>query len=126
MRTTLLIIIFITFSCALPAQITTPVIKANFGVDGDLKANYFNNASLFGNDDWFRATKLGTGEYMIDTTGAAAIVAGYTSNPASRMYSFSRLMKPAFYSTLQNKLVIDAVFHRDFHGDDSTVFASGS
>ena len=126
MKKTLLTLITFIFICALPAQITTPIIKANFGVDGDLKANYFNNASLFGNDDWFRANKFGAGESMIDTTGAAAIVAGYTSNPASRMASFSRLMKPAFYSTLQNKLVIDAVFHRDFHGDDSTVFASGS
>ncbi|GAB2805986.1 T9SS type A sorting domain-containing protein [Ferruginibacter profundus] len=126
MKTFLHFIIIFSFINNLNAQITTPVIKANFGVDGDLKANYFNSTTAPGNDDWFKFNKFGTGEFMIDTTGAAGIVANYISNPASRMASFSRLMKPAFYSTVQNKLVIDAVFHRDFHGDDSTVFASGS
>jgi len=63
---------------------------------------------------------------MIDTIGAAAIVAAYTTNPASRMLPFSRLMKPLPYTTVSNRLVIDAIFHRDFHGTDSTVFASGS
>jgi hypothetical protein len=126
MKTTLPVLLFIVVSITSAAQITTPVIKANFGVDADLRANYFNGSLFAGNDDWFKQGKIGLGEYMIDTTGAAAIAANYISNPASRMLSFSRLMKPAFYSTVQNSLVIDAVFHRDFHGDDSTVFASGS
>jgi len=125
MKTNLLLLTLL-FSNALSAQITTPVIKANFGVDADLRSNYFNNAAIPGNDDWFRNNKFGSGIAVIDTTGAAAIVANYISNPASRLSSFSRLMAPPFYSTVQNKLVIDAVFHRDFHGDDSTVFASGS
>jgi Secretion system C-terminal sorting domain len=126
MKTNLLLILSFLFITVLPAQITTPVIKANFGVDADLNANYFNGTFSGSSDDWFKNTKLGSGQFMIDTTGAAAVVANYFSNPASRMASFSRLMKPAFYSTVQNKLVIDAVFHRDFHGNDSTVFASGS
>ena len=125
MKKTLLTAITFAFINALSAQITTPVIKANFGVDGDLGANYFNGA-IPGSDDWFRNNKFGTGIAIIDTTGAAAIVANYISNPASRMLSFSRLMAPPFYSTVQNELLIDAVFHRDFHGSDSTVFASGS
>lgn len=108
------------------AQITTPVIKANFGVDADLRANYFNGAVNSAVDDWFNNGTAGTGQYMIDTTGAAAVVAGYASNPASRMFSFSRLMQPLPYSLVNNRIVLDAVFHRDFHGTDSTVFASGS
>jgi hypothetical protein len=126
MKTKLLLLALTCFINTICAQITTPVIKANFGVDADLNANFFNGVGSFGNDDWFRRSKFGSGEFMIDTTGAADILANYISNPASRLQSFSRLMKPAFYSNIQNKLVIDAVFHRDFHGDDSTVFASGS
>jgi hypothetical protein len=125
MKKNLLFISFLVLTNYISAQITSPVIKASFGVDGNLRANYFNGVTVL-HDDWFKNTKFGAGEAMIDSSGAAAIVSGYISNPASRMNSFSRLMKPAFYSTINNSLVIDAVFHRDFHGDDSTVFASGS
>jgi Secretion system C-terminal sorting domain len=126
MKTNLFLILSFLFSNVLPAQITSPAIKANFGVDADLGANIFNSNYIGSSDDWFKNSKFGTGQFMIDTTGAASTVANYFSNPASRMASFSRLMKPAFYSTVQNKLVIDAIFHRDFHGNDSTVFALGS
>ena len=57
------------------SQITIPVIKANFGVDADLRANYFNGAINSAADDWFNNGTPGTGQFMIDTTGAAAIVA---------------------------------------------------
>lgn len=126
MKTKLLLIASFFFFKTICGQITTPVIKANFGVDGDLSANFFNGLANFVNDDWFRQTKFGLGQSMIDTTGAATIVSNYITNPASRMNSFSRLMRPAYYSVLQNQLVLDAIFHRDYHGDDSTVFASGS
>lgn len=108
------------------AQITIPVIKANFGVDADLRANYFNGAVNSAADDWYNNGTAGTGQFVIDTAGAAAIVAAYTSNPASRMFTFSRIMKQAPYSIVSNRLLLDAIFHRDFHGTDSTVFASGS
>ena len=107
-------------------QITTAIVKANFGIEADLRSNYYNFAPLAGVDDWFNNGDAGTGKFIIDTTGAAAIVAAYTSNPATRTTSFSRSMKQAAYSVLNNKLLMDAVFKRDFHGDDSTVFASGS
>ncbi len=107
-------------------QITTPIVKANFGVDADLSSNYFNGAPQPAVDDWFSNGYPGTGQFMIDTTGAAAILAGYISNPGTRSLSFSRLMKYAPYTVLNNRLLLDAVFHRDFHGNDSTVFASGS
>jgi hypothetical protein len=109
-------------------QITTSVLKANFGVDGDLESNYINlNGPIrpWG-DDWYNNGLAGTGQFVIDTTGAAAIVDGYTTNPATRMNSFLRHMNQTFYSVVNNKLLLDAVFVRDYHGDDSTVFAAGS
>jgi len=50
-------------------QIITPFIKANFGVDADLRCNYFNNLVQSGNDDWFKLPATsGTGQFIIDTT----------------------------------------------------------
>ena len=115
-------------SQSLRAQITTAIIKANFGVDADLRSNYFNGAVQAGNDDWFRYPGIGStlGEFVIDTTGAAALLAGYTSNPASRRLPFYRTMRFTPFSVVNNRKLIDAVFTRDYHGDDSTMFASGS
>lgn len=108
-------------------QITTPVIKANFGVDADLFSRFFNNAASPASDDWWYGAGLaGTGEYIIDTTGAAAIVSGYTTNPATRGMAFARVMRQEPYTILNNHLLLDAIFQRDFHGNDSTVFAAGS
>jgi hypothetical protein len=121
-----IIIVFLINSATAICQITTPVVKANFGVDADLRANYVNGLVSAGNDDWYNNGTAGTGQFIIDTVGAAAIVAGYTSNPASRMYSFARLMKQTPYSIVNNRLLLDGIFIRDYHGDDSTVFASGS
>jgi hypothetical protein len=109
----------------LNAQITTRVIKAGFGVDGELRANYFNNIVQSGNDDWFTQNN-GVGQFVIDTTGAAALLAQYTADPNSRKIPFYRTMRVDPYSLMNNFLVIDAVFIRDYHGDDSTIFASGS
>ena len=108
-------------------QIITPVIKANFGVDADLRCNFFNNLVQSGNDDWFKLPATsGTGQFIIDTTGAAAIVAGYALNPPSRKLPFFRTMRFPNYSVINNRLLIDAYFVRDYHGDDSTIFAAGS
>ena len=53
---------FITCSyCSVHGQITIPVIKANFGVDADLRANYFNGAVNSAADDWYNNGTLGTG-----------------------------------------------------------------
>jgi hypothetical protein len=117
------IILFTQFS---NAQITGPVTRANFGVEAELRANYFNGVITSVGDDWFNNGTGGTGQFIIDTTGAAAIVAAYTTNPASRMWPFSRVMRQAPYTIVNNRLLIDAIFNRDFHGDDSTVFAAGS
>lgn len=110
------------------AQITSPIIRAGFGVDADLMRSYFNNAVQTGNDDWFNSNTIenATDDFVIDTTGAAAIYAGYTSNPGSRFNSFVRGMRYPLLSTIKNRIYYDAVFIRDYHGTDSTGFSGGS
>jgi hypothetical protein len=123
---------FLSFLCLLffvhlaKAQITTSVLKANFGIEGDLKSNYFNLTPFPGEDDWFNNGDAGLGEFVIDTTGAAAIVAGYTTVLSTTTSSLTRGMRQTIYSVVNNKLLMDANFTRDYHGNDSTVFASGS
>ena len=111
------------------AQITTPIIKAAFGVDADLRANYFNGFIQSGNDDWFNNGTAGTGNFILDTTGAAALIAGYLSDVSpwpKRSASFFRTMNRPQFSVVNNRLWLDALFVRDYHGNDTTVFASGS
>lgn len=119
--------IFCTASI-IPAQIITPVIRANFGVDADLRANYFNGLVQSGNDDWFRLPlSAGTGgQFVIDTGGAAAILAGYGDDINNCKIPFYRGMRFPAYAVINNRLLIDAYFVRDYHGDDSTIFALGS
>ncbi len=127
MKTTLRILILILASpLILHSQITTPVIRANFGVDADLRSNFFNGLVQSGNDDWFSLPgSVGTGQFVIDTTGSAAIVARYATDMAFRRLPFFRTMRYPQYSVINNRLLLDAVMIRDYHGDDSTVFASG-
>lgn len=108
-------------------QITTPIIQANFGLDGDLRANYFNGASTnSGGDDWFNFDASVPGIGVIDTTGAAAIIARYAIDPTFRQLPFGRTMSVSPGTVVNNKLMIDAVFYRDYHGSDSTMYASGA
>jgi hypothetical protein len=69
---------------------------------------------------------VGIGNYVIDTTGAAAIVSQYATDPNFRKLPFYRTMAVPSYSVINNKLWIDAVMIRDYHGSDSTIFASGA
>jgi hypothetical protein len=111
------------------AQITTPVVKANFGVDADLRANYFNSLVTGSGDDWFNNGTAGTGRYVIDTTGAAAIVAAYNADVSpwpARMASFYRGMSLPTFTVYNNRLWLDALFVRDYHGTDTTVFTVAS
>ena len=107
------------------AQTTTQVLKAGFGADGELRANFYSNIPQSGNDDWF-SMSAGSGNFVIDTTGAASIVSRYATDAAFRKLPFYRTMKVDPYTLLGSYRVIDAVFIRDYHGDDSTMFASGS
>lgn len=121
------LLVFLFLPILTASQITTPVIKANFGIDADLRCNYFNGFVQSGNDDWFKLPgSVGTGQFIIDTAGAATILADYVTNPDSRKLPFYRSMRFPAYSTVNNRLLIDAYFVRDYHGDDSTIFASGS
>jgi len=122
--TFILLISFTSFS-----KITTPVIKAAFGVDGELRANYFNGFIQSGNDDWFNNGTLGTGQMVIDTTGAAALLSWYAGDASPwprRMNTFYRGMSRRPFAVVNNRLWLDALFVRDYHGDDTTVFAAGS
>src|SRR3569623_428046 len=119
-------ILLLLFNSNLFGQITTPVIKSNFGVDGDLNANFFNNfISVDSDDDWFKSNTL-PGIGVIDTTGAATINALYASDPNFRFVPFGRRMSVPAASIVNNKLLLAAVFSRDYHGNDSTVFTEGS
>lgn len=120
---------FVLLCCStfwMQAQITSPVKRANFGVDADLRANFFDGFIEVGNDDWFNNGTGGSGTFIIDTTGAAYILQQYTSNPASRMIPFFRGMRYPQFAVVNNSMLIDGIFIRDHHGDDSTVFAAGS
>lgn len=108
------------------SQIVVASVRANFGVEADLSANFYNNNQTPAVDDWFNNGYFGTGRGVIDTTGAAATVAAYYSNPASRNFSFARRMAYPAFTVLNNRIVLDAVYYRDYHGEDSTVFANGS
>ena len=129
MRNTLLLLILLT-SIFANGQITTPIVKANFGVDGDLRANYLQGTGVTGSaDDWFNNGTLGTGRNVIDSTGAAAIVAGYNSDVSPwprRMATFFRGMSLPTFTVFNNRLWLDALYVRDYHGNDTTVYTSGS
>jgi hypothetical protein len=123
---TILHLLCLTFAfTSANAQITTPLVKASFGVDGDLRANFFNGFQIF-NDDWFSNGTPGSGIFVIDTTGSANIVSRYGTDPNYRKLPFYRTMSYPAYTTITNRLLIDAVFIRDYHGDDSTIFANGA
>ncbi|MGK2860770.1 MAG: T9SS type A sorting domain-containing protein [Chitinophagaceae bacterium] len=129
MRATILNFLFFLSPLFFYGQITTSIIKARFGVDADLRANYFNGTVQTGNDDWFNNGPPGTGEFVIDTSGAAAIMSGYNTDASpwpKRMSSFYRTMSKPPFSVVANKLWVNAIFVRDYHGNDTTVFTAGS
>ena len=122
--------VFLLISANVFSQITTPIIKARFGVDADLRANYFNGFVQAGNDDWFNLNAADTsGKYVIDTTGATLVVAGYLTDASPwprRMSSIYRTMSRPAFSIVNNRLWLDAIWIRDYHGNDTTVFTAGS
>src|SRR5687767_14801321 len=117
MKTRLLFFVTSLFlSKLITAQITTPIIKAGFGVDADLRANYFDGFIQAGNDDWFNNGTPGTGQFVIDTTGAAAMVARFATDATFRKQPFFRTMRVPQYSIVNNRVWIDAVYIRDYNG----------
>lgn len=129
MKTLIPLILFLTSTLFAHAQITTPVIRANFGVDADLKANYYDGFVRQGNDDWFTDGTAGTGRHVIDTTGAYAMVQRYLIDPNYRKLPFFRTMSVPQMSVVNNRLWIDAVYIRDYNGQaggDSTAFVTSN
>ena len=129
---TLLLLTFFTISLTSFSQITTPIVKAGFGVDADLKGRIVNGA-LQTSDDWYMypgtAGTASNGTQVIDTTGASAIINGYATDVSPyprRMTSFYRGMSKPPYSIVNNRLWLDALFVRDYHGNDTTVFTAGA
>lgn len=126
MKKLLLTAISFSFFTALSAQIISPEIKAGFGIDADLQNNYFKGIPTTGNDDWFTKNLTGSGISVIDTSGAASLLAGYNNNVASRYNTVIKNMRYPAFTEVNGRLLMDAVFVRDFHEDDSTIFAAGS
>jgi flagellar hook assembly protein FlgD len=126
MKQFLQLLLCMTVTANLTAQITTPQIKARFGVDADLKSNYFNEANIDMSDEWYSSGIPGTGIQVIDTTGAAKIISEYVTKPSTLNKSLVRNMSLPAFTIQNNELLMDAVFVRDYHGSDSTIFASGS
>ena len=125
---TLLLLFCLLLTGIANAQITTPVVRAGVGVDADLRASFVNGAQQAGSDDWFFGTN-GTDHHIIDTTGAVAMLAAYAADVSpfpTRMSTFFRPMSVPQFSVINNRLWLDALFVRDYHGTDSTVFTAGS
>src|SRR5688572_1621741 len=113
---TLLLSLSLLLTYSIKAQIITPIVKAFFGVDGEVKARNVNGA-LQSSDDWFifpgTAGTVTNGTHVIDTTGAAALVRLYNTNPAARMNTFFRTMSRPQISLVNNRIWMDAMFVRD-------------
>lgn len=130
MKKTVLILLMTICACAGNTQIITPIIQGKFGIDADAQSDIFvsTTSPCTDCDDWYysQIPNGGNSMFVIDTTGAAAIVAGYQADASTRNTPFYRKMGyPAFYQTGERTL-IDAVFVRDYHGSDQTTFAVGS
>lgn len=130
MKKIVLILLMALYAYGGITQVITPTIEGKFGVDADAQSNIFVDESSVCTDcdDWFynELPNSGSGLFVIDTTGAGGILAGYFSNPASVNVPFYRKMRyPAFYNTGERTL-IDAIFVRDYHGVDQTAFTDGS
>lgn len=122
----LLLFVLVLYVMPLWAQVTVPVIKANFGSDGELRANYFSTAPLANFDDWFKQGDPGSGIHVIDTIGSAAIRSRYAVDAAFRKRTLMVGMQYPQFTSINNSFLLDAWLIRDHHGDDSTVFAQGS
>src|SRR5438046_2424330 len=108
------------------AQITAPLFPAFFGVDGEVKAGYFNGLPALPekSHDWFSQLAWpATNRQIIDTTGASFIESQYLTNTNFRRLPFFRTMKYDQFEVVDGMLLIDAVYIRDYHGVDSTAFA---
>ncbi|MCG7751859.1 T9SS type A sorting domain-containing protein [Flavihumibacter cheonanensis] len=121
------LLLFFFCAGAVHSQITTANLKAAFGIDGELRAPFLGPTQFPASmsHDWF-TNSTGTQRFMIDTTGAAYYVKRCSTDVAFRRLPFFRTMRYPALSILDGRRLIDAVYIRDYHGSDSTVFASSN
>jgi len=127
-ETITLMLLLASFSWS-QAQITAPVIRGKFGVDADVQSDWFNETLTTSpvNDDWYfrKGSASNTGIFVIDTAGAAAKMAQYAAGKYLTTPFYKKMQYPAF-SIVGSRTLIDAIFVRDYHGNDTTAFAAGS
>ena len=109
------------------SQLNNGGLNANFGVDADTKSGYLKYGPTTGtasSDDWF-SSSTASGNNVIDTTNAFY----YQSLlQAGNNISFSKRMSVPYYSTVNGRLWLDALYSRDYIVNmtvDSTVFSGG-
>jgi len=129
MRETITLMLLLASFSWSQAQITSPVIRGKFGVDADVQLDWFNGALKTSpdNDDWYyrQGSATGTGLFVIDTAGAGAKMAQYAAGKYLTTPFYKKMRYPAF-SVVGSRTLIDAIFVRDYHGNDTTAFAAGS
>jgi hypothetical protein len=131
MKKIVLILLMALYAIEGNTQVVIPTIEGKFGVDADAQKNIFIDATspCSDCDDWWyeQVSNGGNSLYIIDTTGAGAIVAGYLSNPAATAnVPFYRKMRYPAFTQNDERTLIDAIFVRDYHGSDQTAFVDGS
>lgn len=110
------------------AQLNNGGLNASFGVDADTKAGYLKYGPITGtvsSDDWF-SSSTASGSNVIDTTNATY----YKSLlQAGNNISFSKRMSAPYYSTVNGRLWLDALYTRDYIvtavATDTTTFTGG-
>ncbi|KIC91570.1 T9SS type A sorting domain-containing protein [Flavihumibacter sp. ZG627] len=128
MKRLIIILLGVILSFQGYSQSATAANKANFGVDGELKAAYLGALpqSVNFSHDWFSNLPIGplggVPIFIIDTTGAKFITDKYAVDPNFRKLPFFRLMRYPPFDTVSGRRLIDAIFIRDYHDQDSTVF----
>lgn len=110
------------------AQLNNGGLNAFFGVDADTKAGYIKYGPATGtisSDDWF-SSSTASGKNVIDTTNAAY----YKSLlQTGNNISFSKRMSTSYFSTVNGRLWLDALYSRDYIvnavSTDTTTFTGG-
>jgi hypothetical protein len=110
------------------SQLNNGGLHAFFGVDADTKAGYLKYGPATGtvsSDDWF-SSATASGNNVIDTSNASY----YKSLlQAGNNISFSKRMSTPYYTTVNGRLWMDAVYSRDYivtaTATDTTTFTGG-
>lgn len=110
------------------SQLNNGGLNAFFGVDADTKAGYLKYGPATGtvsSDDWF-SSSTASGRNVIDTTNASSYRALLQ---AGNNICFSKRMSTSYYSTVNGRLWLDALYSRDYivnaTSTDTTTFPGG-